>query len=367
MFRRLVSWVMAVTLGLAFSASLAPADAAESAEAAIVKKTAQAVLEARWSTMMPGYDQLAQFYDTTLSEAAANLAKVESVMHRHYREPAAEAGFEYTSVKVFPEFTKVAVSGDTATVEALVAVDYTSVYSGSTEEVLTKEANIPYYLRFTKKGNNWYLVSLEAEDTFSKQPLKTDREYPSLDETDLFGLADESSPSDVGARWYHYYDRAAAVAYANQWWDGRNPAYKSFSQDCANFVSQSFRAGLALEAKTGPFVWWYDNKGTSKISDDTNSTSWSVAQDQTYSLSRITAVDEHRGRYVNSATELAVGDSIYYDIDGDGLFDHSAIVVSIKSGQPHVSYHTNDTKDRHWNLGYPITKFLKITDFYWLS
>ncbi|WP_255347945.1 amidase domain-containing protein [Geobacillus sp. Y412MC52] len=63
---------------------------------------------------------------------------------------------------------------------------------------------------------------------------------------------------------YTYYSRQGAVNYANRWWNGRNPKYRSFSNDCANFVLQSFyEGGSARQAWAEPYVWWYNTKGTS--------------------------------------------------------------------------------------------------------
>lgn len=42
------------------------------------------------------------------------------------------------------------------------------------------------------------------------------------------------------------YNSTTAVAYAEQWWNGRNPDYHDYSEsggDCANFVSQCLIAG----------------------------------------------------------------------------------------------------------------------------
>lgn len=116
-----------------------------------------------------------------------------------------------------------------------------------------------------------------------------------------------------------------------------------------------------------PFVWWYDFHGTSNVWDDTWSTSWTVPQDQAYNLSRNADVDEMRGRYVDAASKLTLGDSIYYDFDGDGILDHSAIVVEIRNGEPYVNYHTNNTYHRHWNLGAVTTRFLQVTDWFWIN
>lgn len=169
--------------------------------------------------------------------------------------------------------------------------------------------------------------------------------------------------------WWRSYDRAGAVAYADQWWNSYNPKYRYFSgNDCANYVSQSFyEGGKARMAYKTPYVWWYDFKGTPSTSDDTWSYSWTGPHDQAYHLSRNLDVDEMRGTYVPSASELGLGDSIYYDFGGDGILDHSAIVVEIRNGVPYVNYHTNNTYHRHWDLGAAITRFLRVADSFWID
>jgi Putative amidase domain len=55
------------------------------------------------------------------------------------------------------------------------------------------------------------------------------------------------------------YDRAAAVAYADRWALGADPAYwHSPHDDCANFVSQCVAAG-GLPRFEGPAGSWRDN------------------------------------------------------------------------------------------------------------
>ncbi|PNB67364.1 hypothetical protein C1X64_31150, partial [Pseudomonas sp. GW456-E7] len=41
------------------------------------------------------------------------------------------------------------------------------------------------------------------------------------------------------------YDRLGAVQYAEKFWNKRNPAYKNFSDNCTNFISQCLHAGGA--------------------------------------------------------------------------------------------------------------------------
>ncbi|GAA3331576.1 hypothetical protein GCM10020331_088720 [Ectobacillus funiculus] len=39
------------------------------------------------------------------------------------------------------------------------------------------------------------------------------------------------------------YSRLEAVKYAEAWWNGRNPAYSNFQDNCTNFISQCLHAG----------------------------------------------------------------------------------------------------------------------------
>lgn len=280
-------------------------------------------------------------------------------LDRHYLEPARRAGLEYASVTVDVEIRSLYVRSAEICVLASVSLTYDSKYPGS-PPVVTKEVGIPCTLTLSCEGDAVKIAAFEQNDTYSKRASLSRGVGPSGGES-----ASASTPGILG--WYLYYDRQGAAAYAEDWWDGRNSEYRNFPEDCANFVSQCFKeGGNALEATVTPYVWWYDFNGPGQL-DDTWSYSWAVAHDQAYHLSRNADVDEHRGTYVASATDLEVGDSIYYDLDGDGILDHSAIVVLIQNDQPYVNYHTTDTYHRHWDLGAYTTRFLKVTDYYWIS
>ena len=41
------------------------------------------------------------------------------------------------------------------------------------------------------------------------------------------------------------YNREAAVAYAQKWWNSHNPKFPVFDVDCTNFISQCLFAGGA--------------------------------------------------------------------------------------------------------------------------
>jgi hypothetical protein len=300
--------------------------------------------------------------ESARSEVASEKAKIK----RHYLEPANLAGFTYTSVSLSLDFVSIRIHADTSEVVVTANVEYRSKYPNDAQELTTKEGGMTYELHLARQRGSWVILSNSYVDTFSKRGKST---LPKLHEW----LASEPpQPSeDVGILWYQYYNRSGAVSYAEDWWNRQNPVYMPFSADCTNYVSQCFyEGGDAPKAWDSPYVWWYNHNGTFgqyQYNDDTWSTSWSVAHDQAYNLSRNSEQYEMRGTYVSSAGELALGDSIYYDFGGDGILDHAAIVVEIRNGEPYVNYHTSYTWHRHWNLNAVTTRFFKVTDWYWIN
>ena len=136
------------------------------------------------------------------------------------------------------------------------------------------------------------------------------------------------------------YDREAAVAYANRWWNDYNPAYPKFAVDCTNYISQCLRAGGApmWGSPNRERGWW--------IGGGNWSFSWSVS----HSLRWYLAGSQRglRARRVQSAGELEPGDIISYDFEGEGVFNHTTIVTSKRDGVPYVNAHAYNVRDRHW-------------------
>lgn len=157
------------------------------------------------------------------------------------------------------------------------------------------------------------------------------------------------------------YDRAAAVHYANTWWDSYNPAYPRFDVDCTNYVSQCLRAG-------GAPMWGYPNREKGWwIGGGTWSLSWSTSHSLRWYLAGST-----RGltaTQVSSADQLDLGDVIVYDFQNDGRFDHSTIVTAKDGTVPLVNAHTYNVRQRLWDYkdSYASTPdaryiFFKIND-----
>lgn len=142
------------------------------------------------------------------------------------------------------------------------------------------------------------------------------------------------------------YDRERVRQYAERWWDSYNPNYRKFEVDCTNFVSQCLHIGGfpmhgAFQREQG---WWYQGNGSP---GDRWSLSWAVA----HSLHWYLAGDRTSipVKQVARANELAVGDVICYDWDGNGRWDHTVIVTGYRrDGQPLVNSHTVNSRARPW-------------------
>lgn len=137
------------------------------------------------------------------------------------------------------------------------------------------------------------------------------------------------------------YDRKAAVKYAERWWNSYDPKFEKFEKNCTNFVSQCLKAGGAPlkgfpNKKQG---WWYKDRQWSF--------SWAVAHSFRWYLSG--SIDGLQGYEVETAELLRPGDIICYDFQGDGRWDHTAIVVAKDdSDQPLVNAHSVNSRYRYW-------------------
>lgn len=125
------------------------------------------------------------------------------------------------------------------------------------------------------------------------------------------------------------YSGADAIAYADKWALGRNPAYREADSDCTNFVSQCLKAGGFPETDGWYYNWYYDY-----------SDSWFGADSlknylkYTYGATQLVSKWTVNGAlgsyaYVNDSSNL-VGNGkevIFYDWDGNGVMNHAAFCV----------------------------------------
>lgn len=162
------------------------------------------------------------------------------------------------------------------------------------------------------------------------------------------------------------YSRRAAVRYALTHWNNPNPAYANFDTvgtggDCANFVSQSLRAGGwpfdYREAATNK-QWWYRRLGNAPFDVDEKdwwSCSWSVADLHFRYMRANGGQGLNLLRNPRLARTLRLGDTVYYDWNGDEVLDHSAIVTGFsRGGQPLVTYRTLRPRSPVRNALWPL-------------
>lgn len=137
------------------------------------------------------------------------------------------------------------------------------------------------------------------------------------------------------------YDRIRAVRYADAWWDGTNPRYPRFSDDCTNFVSQClFAGGLPMWGEPDRAAGWWFQFGPKPI--------WSYSWSTAHAL-YLVLTSAFGGRVVSDPSELKIGDVIFYDWNGEGIYHHTTIVTDFDAmGEPLVNAHTIDSYHRPW-------------------
>ena len=146
------------------------------------------------------------------------------------------------------------------------------------------------------------------------------------------------------------YNRKFAVNYARRWAYLRNNQYPWFIRgDCTNFVSQCLHAGGILMNDD----WFYLYSARNKKWKHSNY--WSVASQNMAYFYRSKYVRKHKSFNLHKTNmssqiniikkyNIKVGDLLYFDFDGDGVYTHAAIISSVNAGIKYCA-HTKDRRD----------------------
>ncbi len=132
------------------------------------------------------------------------------------------------------------------------------------------------------------------------------------------------------------YNRANAVAYAQEWALSRNPQYFDFhgiGGDCTNFASQCIYAGAGVMNYTRDYGWYY-------ISPDDRAAAWSGVQ----YLYRFLTTNQGVGPVGRDAdlSEIQPGDVIFL-YNGERLY-HTLVVTGFDTdGEILICAHTVDS------------------------
>lgn len=136
------------------------------------------------------------------------------------------------------------------------------------------------------------------------------------------------------------YNRTQAVQYAALWWASYNPLFRGFQDDCTSFISQCLLSGgMPMEVTDRRDKgWWYLGP------NEQWSYSWAVAHSLRWYLDAPGRAEKRA-----NARELELGDVISYDWDGDGTWQHNALVVGFdRDGEPLMAAHTVASWGRDW-------------------
>ena len=119
------------------------------------------------------------------------------------------------------------------------------------------------------------------------------------------------------------YDRAKAVAYAETWAMGRNPAYYDYEDlggDRTNFASQCVFAGSRIMNFTPTFGWYYIDANQKAPAWTGVEYFWNFFTRKTFSIGPVGEV--------SALEQMRPGDIVQLSFKG-GSFQHSPVVVSV--------------------------------------
>ncbi|GAB6928741.1 hypothetical protein JCM10914A_27240 [Paenibacillus sp. JCM 10914] len=205
-------------------------------------------------------------------------------------------------------------------------------------------------LTLIRDGDAWVIVGIERIQ---------DERHPKLNNihlpADHHGVNREPSLPFMNGRVYSgggsprsgRYEREAAAAYADRYWETANPEFEEFDVDCTNYISQCLFAGKAPIHYTGrrEAGWWYKGYVNKR---EWWSFSWAVSNSFAHYLNNSSS--GLRAEQVERPEQLMLGDVIVYDWDGDGAFQHSTVVTAFDAeGMPLVNAHTVSSRHRFWD------------------
>lgn len=141
-----------------------------------------------------------------------------------------------------------------------------------------------------------------------------------------------------------YYDRQAALEYAEKWAFRRNPRFFNFDDfggDCTNFASQCVYAGCGVMNFTPIFGWYY-------IDADERTASWTGVE-YLYNF-LISNTREGPFAALVGKEEIDIGDIVQLGDEG-GRYFHSPVVVGKRGGEILVAAYSRDA------FNYPLSAY----------
>lgn len=237
---------------------------------------------------------------------------------------------------------------------------------------------LPHVMSFSSDGSIWKIASADAQITGlapstqvteeSAEPVPPQEVYPAEDFVPPEASIIKPAIMDIGGvpiedASYHGYDRWKIVDYANRYWKYYNDYYRTYDNDCTNFISQAMHAaGWTMvgseygRADTRRWNYGYYSWTTSYT--------WAGAHNWWWYAHR-----SGRTSSRDNVWKMWQGDVLQLDYGRDRHLDHSMIVVSRSPGNSqtyatelYLNYHSVNTYKR------PLTEILvqRPSDYYYV-
>ena len=181
---------------------------------------------------------------------------------------------------------------------------------------------------------------------------------------DLFCYCENDSISGYDP--FGLYNRKNAVDYAKKWYNRRNKQYYSYSQDCANFVSQCLCAGGIKMTKS-----WYSYRSfnlNKHLWDPRSIVSykfwydWDVSESWRLARKQYNYFKNNKNGYINGGPitigdkkhianavkncGIQKGDLLYFAGKKGDNVHHATIVVKVSGGKIYYAAHTRSKKEQ---------------------
>ncbi|MFF1710861.1 amidase domain-containing protein [Streptomyces sp. NPDC058268] len=269
----------------------------------------------------------------------------------------------YTKAEVDVKVTDMTVTEQTANVQVN---EHTRLYLPFTQQEIEEgapeyeESSLPHTVKFTKGTDGAWLLSsdkveneggptptTQVSDTETPEQVDDGAGSPDEEEGDKEAGANTdplpgATPDDVKPTASADYNFNKMVAYANKYWNNHNDDYRSYGNDCTNFISQAMYAGGwgpkggALYQRTSNKYWFY---GPTKF---LTSYTWAGAENWYFFAKK----HSKRTKALNNVWKLLKSDVLQADWDRNNNINHTMIVTKKYRGTPYLTYHSSDTHNK---------------------
>ncbi|WP_157255217.1 amidase domain-containing protein [Nonomuraea typhae] len=338
--------------------------------------------------------------ESPASEAAKSQAAVgyELAKADRFRAWAASHQDTYTSVSSVLNVETLTVSGSLASLSG--KVETTMLWSSSATatdvtpgkqadiakarsegrafapgETVTSIVSAEHHFRLMQTGKGWKILSDAYLDPF-EQGLASDHVTPrSPTRPATNGTSTTAAPDPVRSAKASatptaesmLYDRGAAAAYADKYWNHYNRTYPNCNPaggDCANFVSQAL---WDPDAADFPIQAAWDPGDRSTCAATTEAWRYTPTQHRffignplgsSYNFASLGAKGSASATRSYNISSMLRGDVIFYDWQSNGEIDHVTIAVAYAGDQSTlIDSHNADRYHTRWDYGTGSTTY----------